>query len=73
MLSAREVMTIVFWDAQGAIYFDISSNFSSENDKTLTALYYDELLGRFDTELQKNFNLKIATEDKALAFIYWLQ
>ena len=41
-------MATVFWDSQGVIYIDYL-----EKDKTITGLYYAELLGRFDAELQK--------------------
>ena len=37
-----------FWDLQGVIYIDYL-----EKGKTVTWLYYVELLGRFDVELQK--------------------
>jgi len=37
-----------FWDSQGAIYIDYL-----EKSKTVTGLYYAELLGRFAAELQK--------------------
>ena len=46
--SAGKVMATVFWDSQGVIYFSYL-----EKGKTITGLYYAELLGRFDAELQK--------------------
>jgi len=48
VLSAGKVMATVFWDSQGVIYIDYL-----EKGKTVTGLYYAELLGRFDAELQK--------------------
>ncbi|XP_039302537.1 uncharacterized protein LOC120357081 [Solenopsis invicta] len=48
VLSAGKVMVTVFWDSQGVIYIDYL-----EKGKTVTGLYYAELLGRFDAELQK--------------------
>ena len=44
-------MATVFWDSQGVIYIVIVY---LEKGKTVTGLYYAELLGRFDAELQKN-------------------
>jgi len=41
-------MATDFWDSQGVIYIDYL-----EKGKTVTWLYYAELLGRFDAELQK--------------------
>ena len=41
-------MGTVFWDSQGVIYIDYL-----EKGESITGLYYAELLGRFDTELQK--------------------
>ena len=41
-------MATVFWDSQGVIYIDYL-----EKSKMITGLYYAELLGRFDAELQK--------------------
>jgi len=38
--SAGKVMATVFWDSQGVIYID-----NLENGKTVTGLYYVELLG----------------------------
>ena len=46
--SAGKVMATVFWDSQDVIYIDYL-----EKGKTNTGLYYAELLGRFDAELQK--------------------
>ena len=46
ILSTGKVMTTVFWDLQGVIYIDYL-----EKGKTVTGLYYAELLGRFDAEL----------------------
>jgi len=46
--SAGMVMVTVFWDSQGVIYIDYL-----EKGKTVTGLYYAELLGRFAAELQK--------------------
>jgi len=46
--SAGNMMDTVFWDSQGGIYTDYL-----EKDKTVTGLYYAELLGRFAAELQK--------------------
>ena len=40
-------MATVFWDSQGMIYTDYMTK-----DKTMTGLYYAELLDRFDAELQ---------------------
>jgi len=40
-------MATVFWDSQGVIYIDYL-----EKGKMVTELYYAELLGRFDAELQ---------------------
>ena len=48
VLSAGKVMATVFWDSQGVIYIDYL-----EKGKTVTGLYYAELLGQFDAELQK--------------------
>jgi len=45
---AGKVLATVFWDSQGVIYIDYL-----EKGKTVTGLYYAELLGRFATELQK--------------------
>jgi len=41
-------MATVFGDSQGVIYIDYL-----EEGKTVTGLYYAELLGRFAAELQK--------------------
>jgi len=41
-------MATVFWDSQGVIYIDYL-----EKGKTVTGLYYAELLGGFAAELQK--------------------
>jgi len=41
-------MATVFWDSQGVIYIDYL-----KKGKTVTGLYYFELLGRFAAELQK--------------------
>ena len=41
-------MVTVFWDSQGVIYIDYL-----EKGKTITGLYYAELLDRFNAELQK--------------------
>ena len=41
-------MATVFWDSQGVIYFNYL-----EKGKTVTGIYYAELLGRLDAELQK--------------------
>jgi len=41
-------MATFFWDSQGVIYID-----NLEKGKTVTGLYYAELLGRFVAELQK--------------------
>ena len=41
-------MATVFWYSQGVIYIDYL-----EKGKTVTGLYYAELLGRFDVKLQK--------------------
>jgi Transposase. len=49
VLLAGMVMATIFWDSQGVIYIDYL-----EKCKTVTGLYYAELLGRFDAELQKN-------------------
>jgi len=46
--SAGKVMATDFCDSQGVIYIDYL-----ENGKTVTGLYYAELLVRFTTELQK--------------------
>jgi len=46
--SAGKVMATVVWDSQGVIYIDYL-----EKGKTVTGLYYAELLGRFAAELQK--------------------
>jgi len=46
--SAGKMMATVFWDSQGVINIDYL-----EKGKTVTVLYYAELLGRFDAELQK--------------------
>jgi len=46
--SAGKVMATVFWASQGAIYIDYL-----KKGKTVTGLYYAELLGRFAAELQK--------------------
>ena len=48
VLSVGKVMAMVFCDSQGVIYIDYL-----EKDKMVTGLYYVELLGRFDAELQK--------------------
>jgi Transposase. len=44
-------MTTVFWDSQGVIYIDYL-----EKGKMVTGLYYAEILGQFDTELQKKYS-----------------
>ena len=49
VLSTEKFMATVFWDSQDVIYVDYL-----EKGKTVTKLYYAELLGRFDAELQKN-------------------
>jgi len=41
-------MATVFWDSQGVTYIDYL-----EKGKTVTGLYYAQLLGRFAAELQK--------------------
>jgi len=41
-------MATVFWDVQGVIYIDFL-----EKGKTVTGLYYSELLGRFAAKVQK--------------------
>ena len=41
-------MATVSWDSQGVIYIDYL-----EKGKMVTGLYYAELLGQFDAELQK--------------------
>lgn len=46
--SAGKVMATVFWDSQGVIFIDYL-----EKGKTITGLYYADLLGRFDAELKK--------------------
>jgi len=46
--SAGKVMATFFWDSQSVIYIDYL-----EKGKTVTGLYYAELLGRFAAELQK--------------------
>ena len=46
--SAGKVMATVFWDSQGVIFIDYL-----QKGKTITGLYYSELLGRFDEALQK--------------------
>ena len=48
VLSAGKLIAIVSWDSEGVIYIDYL-----EKSKTVTGLYYAELLGRFDAELQK--------------------
>ena len=48
VLSAGKFMAAVFWDSQDVIYIDYL-----EKDKTVTGLYYAELLVRFDSELQE--------------------
>ena len=50
VLSARKVMATVFWDSEGVIYIDYL-----KKCKTVTGLYYVELLGQFDAELQKKW------------------
>src|ERR1700755_1274779 len=49
VVSAGKGMSTAFWDLQGVIYLHYL-----EKGKTVTGLYYAELLGRFDAELQKN-------------------
>ena len=49
VLSVGKVMATVFWNSQGVIYIDYL-----EKGKTVTGLYYAELFGQFDAELQKN-------------------
>ncbi|KAJ8705419.1 hypothetical protein PYW08_012465 [Mythimna loreyi] len=44
----RKSYGTVFWDLQGVIYIDYL-----EKGKTITGLYYADLLGRFDAELKK--------------------
>jgi len=46
--SAGKVMATVFWGLQGVIYIDYLMK-----GKTVTGLYYAELLGRFAAKLQK--------------------
>jgi Transposase. len=46
------VIATVFRDSQGVIYIDYL-----ENGKTVTGLYYAELLGQLDAELQKNCSI----------------
>ena len=46
--SAGKIMATVFWDAKGIILIDYL-----EKGKTVTGLYYAELLDRFDAELKK--------------------
>ena len=41
-------MATIFWDSQGVMYIDYL-----EKGKMVPGLYYAELLGRFDAELQK--------------------
>jgi len=43
--SPGKVMATIFWDSQGVIYIDYL-----EKCKTVTGLYYAELLGRFAAE-----------------------
>lgn len=45
-LSAGKVMANIFCDLQAVIYYP-------QKHKALTELYYAELVGRFDVELQK--------------------
>ena len=47
VLSAGKVMATVFWNSQGVIYLDYL-----EKGKTVTGLFYAELLGQFYAELQ---------------------
>jgi len=46
--SYGKVMAIVFWDSQG-----VSTLITSRKVKTITGLYYSDLLGRFIAELKK--------------------
>ena len=48
VLSAGKVMATVFWDSQSMIYIDYL-----QKGRTVTGLYYAELLGRFVAKLQK--------------------
>ena len=48
VLSVGKVTATVFWDSQDEIYIDYL-----RKGKTVTVLYYAELLGPFDAELQK--------------------
>ena len=50
VLSTGKVMATVFWDSQGVIYINYL-----EKGKMVTGLYYAELLGQFDAELQKKW------------------
>ena len=46
--SAGKVMATVFWDSKGVIYINYL-----EKGKTITGLYYGEVLDQFNSELQK--------------------
>lgn len=46
--SAGKVMATVFWDERGVIFVDYL-----EKGRTITGLYYADLLGRLDTELKE--------------------
>ena len=48
VLSSGKVMATVFWDSQGVIYIVYPKKV-----KTVTELYYAELLRRFDAKLKK--------------------
>jgi len=50
VLSAGKAMATVFWESQAVIYIDYQ-----EKVKTITGLYYAELLGRFNAELLKKW------------------
>lgn len=47
-LSANKVLATVFWDAHGIIHIDYL-----EKGKTITGVYYAELLARFDADLKR--------------------
>ena len=49
VLSARKVMTTVFWDSQGIILIDYL-----DKGKNMTGTYYASLLKRLKAELQKS-------------------
>jgi hypothetical protein len=46
--SAVKVMTSVFWDAKGILFFDCL-----ENGKTITGEYYSNLLARLDGKIRE--------------------